>query len=74
MAEWKIYPITYRGADKRKWIKEQLVLRYRNEKPVSTFLDLRDLYHSGRNYERDLQQCKTKPRYDRIVELENIEY
>lgn len=74
MAGWKIYPITYRGVDKRKWIKEQLVLKYRNEKPVSTFLDLRGLYQSQRNYERDLKQCKTKPQYDRIVELQNIVY
>ena len=74
MAKWKIYPITYRGANKRRLIKEQLVLRYRNEKTVSTFLDLRDLYQSKRAYERDLEQCKSKPQYDKIVELKNIEY
>lgn len=74
MAGWKIYPITYKGADKRRWIKEQLVLRHRDEKPVSTFLDLRDLYQSKRDEKQDLEQCKIKPQYNRIIELENIEY
>lgn len=65
----KIYPFTYRGKDKRKWIKEQLILRRRNEKPLSTFLDLRNLYQSQRDYTKDFKQCKVIPKYDKIVDL-----
>lgn len=37
---------------------------YKDEKPVSTLRDLRNLYHSERNYDRDLKQYKNKPQYD----------
>lgn len=39
----RVYPVTYANEDRKKWIKEQLVFKYKDEKPVSTFLDLRDL-------------------------------
>lgn len=75
MNKWKIYPVTYRGVDKRKWIKEQLLLKYRNKKPLSTFLDLRDLYQSQRDYIKDFTQCKVIPHYDKIVDLpDNFQY
>lgn len=74
MTDWKLYPITYMGVDKKRWIKEQLVLKYRNEKAASTFLDLRNIYQSKRDQDWDLKHCKSKPRYDKIVELGNVEY
>lgn len=74
MAEWKVYPITYSGANKMKWIKEQLVLKYRHEKEPSTFLNLRGIYQSKRDHERDLKMCKNKPRQDKIVTLGKIDY
>lgn len=75
MNKFKIYPVTYKSEDKRRWLKEQLVLKYRNEKPVSTFLDLRGLYKSRRNYVRDLKQCKVIPQYNKIIDLpDNFQY
>lgn len=74
MANGEIYPVTYMGADKKKWIKEQLIFRFRKEQPVSTFLDLRDIYQSRRNRDRDLELCKNKPHQNEFVELGNIDY
>lgn len=74
MAEWKIYPITCAGVDKMRWIKEQLILKYKHEKQPSTFLNLRGIYQSERDHERDLKLCKNKPRQDRIVKLAKIDY
>lgn len=73
MREWSIYPITYMGLDKKQWIREQLILRHRNNKKVSTFLDLRGGYRKKRDYQLDLEQCKNMPRYDRIVEFKEAE-
>ena len=74
MAEGRIRPVTYMGEDKTKWVKEQLVYKYRKEQPASTFLDLRGIYQSRRNRERDFEQCRLKPRKDKFVELGKIEY
>lgn len=69
MTEWKIYPITYMGLDPHRWIREQLITRYWNKKNSSVFLDLRNPYRRKRDYSKDLEQCKTKPQYDKIVEF-----
>ncbi len=74
MAEQRIYPVTYVNEDKEKWIKEQLIFRYRDEKPASTFLDLRGIYQSKRDRKRDLEQCKNKPQQGKFAELGKIEY
>lgn len=70
----KIRPVTYMGEDKKDWIKEQLIYKYRKEQPASTLLDLRNVYQSRRNLERDYAQCRLKPRKDQFVELGKIEY
>ena len=69
----KIFPVTYVNEDKEKWIKEQLIFRYRDEKPASTFLDLRKVYQSKRDKKRDLGQCK-EPQQGKFAELGKIEY
>lgn len=69
MTEWKIYPITYMGLDPNQWIRKQLITKYWNKKNVSVFLDLRKPYRRKRDYSKDLEQCKAKPQYDKIVEF-----
>lgn len=74
MNNTKIYPITYRGEDKGKWIRSQSVLKFRNEKKASSFLDLRDIHQCERDRKRDLQNCRVKPQPNRFIDLGKIEY
>lgn len=69
----RIHPITWLG-DPESWIEDQLIYRFRHEEPASVFLELRNVYQSRRNREKDLEQCKVKPQPGKFPDIEKIDY
>lgn len=58
----------------RDWVREQLVLKYRKERPVSTFLNLRGIYQSKRDHEAELEKYGVEPRHDKFADIGEIAY
>lgn len=58
----------------RDWVREQLVLKYRKKRPVSTFLDLRGIYQSKRDHEAELKRYGVVPRHDKFADIGKIDY
>lgn len=55
MEKGNVYPVTYMGKDKESWLKYKKILKHRNRKNASTFLDLRDVYQSKGAHSEQLQ-------------------
>lgn len=56
------------------WIREQLVLKYRKIRHVSTFVDLRGLYQSKRDHQAESEQYGVSMQHQKFPDIGKIDY